>query len=74
MLDLTKSRIRLSRAVGNEIVFTGLRDGKKTYEELLVDEESTAAICFLNNGMTLPLLPSTFPKHTAEKTVFEARA
>ena len=28
-----------------------------------------AAICFLNSGITLPLLPSTFPKRTATNSV-----
>ena len=40
ILDLAKNLIRLSGAhVG--IVYTGLRDGEKMYEELLMDEEST---------------------------------
>ena len=38
--DLAKNLIRLSGAhVG--IVYTGLRDGEKMYEELLMDEENT---------------------------------
>ena len=28
-----------------------------------------SSICFLNSGITLPLLPSTFPKRTATKSV-----
>ena len=28
-----------------------------------------SAICFLKSGITLPLLPSTFPKRTATKSV-----
>ena len=43
IVDLAKNLIRLSGAVGIEIVFTGLRDGEKMYEELLMDEESTLA-------------------------------
>ena len=40
--DLAKNLIRLSGAhVG--IVYTGLRDGEKMYEELLMDEENTLA-------------------------------
>ena len=30
-----------------------------------------ASICFLNSGMTEPLLPSTLPKRTATKSVCE---
>ena len=33
-----------------------------------------SAICFLNRGITLPLLPSTLPKRTAANTVFDVRA
>ncbi|WP_251231188.1 polysaccharide biosynthesis protein [Adlercreutzia aquisgranensis] len=40
ILDLAKNLIRLSGANVN-IEFTGLRDGEKMYEELLMDEEST---------------------------------
>lgn len=40
ILDLAKNLIRLSGADVN-IEFTGLRDGEKMYEELLMDEEST---------------------------------
>lgn len=40
ILDLAKNLIRLSGA-DVEIVFTGLRDGEKMYEELLMDEETT---------------------------------
>ncbi len=43
ILDLAKNLIRLSGAQGVEIEFTGLRDGEKMYEELLMDEESTLA-------------------------------
>lgn len=40
IFDLAKNLIRLSGAeVG--ILFTGLRDGEKMYEELLMDEETT---------------------------------
>ena len=41
ILDLAKNLIRLSGAQDIEIQFTGLRDGEKMYEELLMDEEST---------------------------------
>ena len=41
IVDLAKNLIRLSGAKGIEIQFTGLRDGEKMYEELLMDEEST---------------------------------
>ena len=41
IVDLAKNLIRLSGAHGVEIKFTGLRDGEKMYEELLMDEEST---------------------------------
>ena len=40
ILSLAKNLIRLSGA-NVEIAFTGLRDGEKMYEELLMDEEST---------------------------------
>ena len=40
IVDLAKNLIRLSGANVN-IEFTGLRDGEKMYEELLMDEEST---------------------------------
>ena len=30
-----------------------------------------ASICFLNNGITLPLLPSTLPNRTATNSVLE---
>lgn len=42
ILDLAKNLIRLSGA-DVEIAFTGLRDGEKMYEELLMGEESTLA-------------------------------
>ena len=41
ILDLAKNLIRLSGAQDIEIEFTGLRDGEKMYEELLMYEEST---------------------------------
>ncbi len=43
IVDLAKSLIQLSGASEDEIkiVFTGLREGEKMYEELLMDEEST---------------------------------
>lgn len=41
IVDLARNLIRLSGAHGVEIKFTGLRDGEKMYEELLMDEEST---------------------------------
>lgn len=41
ILDLAKNLIRLSGASDIAIEFTGLRDGEKMYEELLMDEEST---------------------------------
>ena len=41
ILDLAKNLIRLSGAQNIKIEFTGLRDGEKMYEELLMDEEST---------------------------------
>ena len=41
ILDLAKNLIRLSGAQDIEIEFTGLRDGEKMYEELLMDGEST---------------------------------
>lgn len=41
IVDLAKNLIRLSGARGIEIKYTGLRDGEKMYEELLMDEEST---------------------------------
>lgn len=40
IVDLAKNLIRLSGAEV-EIVYTGLRDGEKMYEELLMEEEST---------------------------------
>ncbi|BAK44087.1 nucleoside-diphosphate sugar epimerase/dehydratase [Eggerthella sp. YY7918] len=40
ILDLAKNLIRLSGA-DVKILFTGLRDGEKMYEELLMDEETT---------------------------------
>lgn len=41
IVDLAKNLIRLSGAQDIEIKFTGLRDGEKMYEELLMDEEGT---------------------------------
>lgn len=41
IIDLAKNLIRLSGAQGVEIAITGLRDGEKMYEELLMDEEDT---------------------------------
>lgn len=41
IVDLAKNLIRLSGAKDIDIEFTGLRDGEKMYEELLMDEEST---------------------------------
>ena len=38
--DLAKNLIRLSGARGVKIEYTGLRDGEKMFEELLMDEES----------------------------------
>ena len=43
IVDLAKNLIRLSGAQGISIEFTGLRNGEKMYEELLMDEESTLA-------------------------------
>ena len=39
IVDLAKNLIRLSGAQGIEIKFTGLRDGEKMYEELLMNQE-----------------------------------
>ncbi|MDE6295860.1 MAG: polysaccharide biosynthesis protein, partial [Muribaculaceae bacterium] len=39
--DLAKRMIKLSGAVGIKIVYTGLRDGEKLYEEVLNDKEIT---------------------------------
>ena len=39
--DLAKRMIRLSGAEGVEIVYTGLRNGEKLYEEVLSDKENT---------------------------------
>jgi len=41
IVDLAKRMIRLSGAPDIPIVFTGLRDGEKLYEEVLNDAEST---------------------------------
>ena len=44
IVDLARSLIQLSGLtpdVDIQIVFTGLREGEKMYEELLMDEEST---------------------------------
>lgn len=41
IVDLAKRMISLSRAKNVEIVFSGLRDGEKLYEEVLNDSEST---------------------------------
>lgn len=40
IVDLAKRMISLSRAKNIEIVFTGLRDGEKLFEEVLADSES----------------------------------
>ena len=39
--DLARRMIKLSGAEGIEIVYTGLRDGEKLYEEVLSDKEGT---------------------------------
>jgi len=39
--DLAQRMIKLSGADGIEIVYTGLREGEKLYEEVLSDKEST---------------------------------
>lgn len=41
IVDLAKRMISLSRVKNVDIVFTGLRDGEKLYEEVLNDSEST---------------------------------
>lgn len=41
IVDLAKRMIQLSGAKGVEIVYTGLRDGEKLYEEVLNDKEVT---------------------------------
>ena len=41
IVDLAKRMIQLSGAKDIEIVYTGLRDGEKLYEEVLNDEEKT---------------------------------
>lgn len=41
IVDLAKRMISLSRAKNVDIVFSGLRDGEKLYEEVLNDSEST---------------------------------
>ena len=41
IVDLAKRMIKLSGARNVEIVFTGLRDGEKLYEEVLNNEEIT---------------------------------
>lgn len=41
IVDLAKKMIRLSGAKNVEIIFTGLRDGEKLYEEVLNNEEIT---------------------------------
>ena len=41
IVDLAKRMISLSHAKNVDIVFTGLRDGEKLYEEVLNDSEST---------------------------------
>lgn len=41
IVDLAKRMISLSRAKNIKIMFTGLRDGEKLYEELLATQENT---------------------------------
>ena len=41
ILDLARNMVRLSGAKDVKIVFTGLRDGEKLYEEVLNDKEET---------------------------------
>lgn len=41
IVDLATRMIKLSGAQNIEIIFTGLRDGEKLYEEVLNDEETT---------------------------------
>ncbi len=41
IVDLARRMIRLSGATNIQIVFTGLRDGEKLYEEVLSDAENT---------------------------------
>jgi len=45
IVDLAKRMITLSGATDVEIVFSGLRDGEKLYEEVLSDAETTAPTC-----------------------------
>lgn len=45
IVDLAKRMITLSGAKDVEIVFSGLRDGEKLYEEVLNDAEKTAPTC-----------------------------
>lgn len=43
IVDLARRMIRLSGVPDIEIVYTGLRDGEKLYEEVLSDQEQTTA-------------------------------
>ena len=45
IVDLAKRMISLSGATDVQIVFSGLRDGEKLYEEVLSDAEKTAPTC-----------------------------
>lgn len=45
IVDLAKRMITLSGATGIDIVYSGLRDGEKLYEEVLSDAEKTTPTC-----------------------------